>query len=698
MAFSLRRRPEFDAVDAAPAEGAACQEPPFSALVSGRYQPGSPDPIPPGPIPPGPISHDPISHDPTPGAPARGRSGSASEPSSADCPSPWFALGPDQRGRPDHPDGPEPDPAWSRSEAGTAYPALQQLTQTLAARPLVGAPLQRQPQAAWRGQPVDAGRATSAPPAVDLYARVQAAVDELPVLDPPQPVERFPDLDVPVPSVKRRPRRLRMTSASGAPAAPAPDVPIRTAVRAYQASLEYVAWKPRLSSLVISLLVLAVYGVWSFHPNRTPLGWVLTVVWSMPIVGTLVGIQGAVLLRRRVHRQGRMAPPTIVTQDALVVVVPTIGRHDTHPALERSVLSFVEHLPIFFTHFRADVVVEQGCEAAQRIAVLATRHPQIRVITVPRTYVTPRGTRFKARANHYAHELRIAEGEARDDVWVLHMDDDTAVGGDTAAALAQFVNRQRRAGAEGKHLAQGILTYPRENAVNWLTWMADAVRPADDFARFRAVTGSGTPVAGVHGELLLLRASVEATIGWDFGPKAIVEDAQFALTFCKLYPGRSDWFNGRCYGASPATIRDFIKQRERWAWGLVGLTFNRTIPLRYRAFIGWSVLTWVLGPLQHLGIVLLVAWALGATSTSPVTESVLLLWATNFAYVIWSYWEGLRLNTQSSRRPGRRWFELLLVLLLIPVFALMEGIGGLRGFLKFLTRRENKFVVIAKPA
>jgi egghead protein (zeste-white 4 protein) len=511
-------------------------------------------------------------------------------------------------------------------------------------------------------------------------------------------VEDFPDLTVPT-AGRKGPIRRRRQSPQGVLTQPpiSRGIPLETAVRAYHASCDYVAWKPRIVSLVISFLVLSLYSVWSFHPNRTPLGWVLTIVWSMPIVGTLVGIQGALLLRRRVRNQEKMAAPTVTTKDALIVAVPTIGRHDTYPALERSVISFVEHLPVFFTHFRVDVIVEEGCEAAERIARLATIHPLIRVITVPRAYRTPGGTRFKARANHFAHELRIASREARDDVWVLHMDDDTAVGSDTAAALAQFINRQRRAGTNRKHLAQGILTYPRENAVNWLTWMADAVRPADDFARFRAVTGSGTPVAGVHGELLLLRASIEATIGWDFGPKAIVEDAQFALVFCKLYPGRSDWFNGRCYGASPATVRDFVKQRERWSWGLIGLSLNRSIPLRYRVFIGWSVLTWVLGPLQHLGVVLLVAAALGA-STSPVAESVLLLWATNFAYVIWSYWEGLRLNGLCSGKPGRRWFEPVLVVLLIPVFAFLEGLGGLRGFLKFLTRRENTFAVIAKPA
>ena len=394
-----------------------------------------------------------------------------------------------------------------------------------------------------------------------------------------------------------------------------------------------------------------------------------------------------------------MVPPSPVQQDFLIVLVPTIGRHDTYPALERSVLSYVEHLPEFFPYMRVDVLTEEGCEAAAQIHRLGGFSPLIRVVTVPKAYRTPNGTRFKARANHYAHELRIAEREALDNVWVLHMDDDTGVGPDTAASLAQFINRQRRERPDkAKHMAQGILTYPRENAVNRFTWLADAVRPADDIARFRALTGMGTPVAGVHGELLVLRASIEATIGWDFGPKAIVEDAQLALTFCRRYPGRSDWFNGRCYGASPATARDFIKQRERWAWGLVALCFNRTLPLRYRWFLGVCVATWILGPLQHIGAVLFIGFLTGDLNTSPVAQSVIVLWSLNFAYVIWTYWEGLRLNALVSLNGRRKWWEPIVVVALIPVFSVLEGLGGFKGFLKFVRREENKFVVIAKPA
>ena len=460
----------------------------------------------------------------------------------------------------------------------------------------------------------------------------------------------------------------------------------------------YDKWRPAVAPFAITFCLVLGLSVWSYQQNTSVLGWILTVVWSLPAAGVLVGLQGAWLIRRRSRRVEEMTPPAVVEQDRLIVLVPTIGRLDTYPALERSVRSYVEHLPRYFPSMRVDVLTEEGCTAADQIDALAANAPPglVRVLTVPKAYQTPNGTRFKARANHYAHELRIAQAE---ETWVLHMDDDTAVGPDTAAALAQFINRQRRAGPDGKHMAQGILTYPREASVNRLTWYADAVRPADDIARFRALTGLGTPLAGVHGELLLLRASIEAEMGgWDFGPKEIVEDARFALTFSSRYPGRSDWFNGRCYGASPANVRDFVKQRERWAWGLVALCFNRTVPLRYRAFLALCVTTWILGPLQHIGTVLLIAWFTGNMNTSPVTESVLILWALNFAYVVWCYWEGLRLNAMASAKRRRKWYEPIVVLALIPLFALFEGIGGFRGFVKFVRREENKFVVIAKPS
>jgi cellulose synthase/poly-beta-1,6-N-acetylglucosamine synthase-like glycosyltransferase len=426
----------------------------------------------------------------------------------------------------------------------------------------------------------------------------------------------------------------------------------------------------------------------------------LSIVWTWPTITSLLGISGIVRTRRYLRRNRRYLEDdrVFLCHDQLIVIVPTIGRHDTYPALERSVRSYVDCLPACFPQFRVDVVVEEGCEAYQRISMLARYSPYIRVVVVPKSYSTPNHTRFKARANHFAHELRIAEGEARHDVWVLHMDDDTGVGLDTGIAMAQFIEKQRWAGDNAKHLAQGILTYPRENAVNRLTWLADAVRPADDVSRFARFTGRGLPLAGLHGELMLIRASIEASIGWDFGPATITEDAQLALIFCRRYPGSSAWFQGRCYGASPATARDFIKQRERWSWGLVGLACNRSVPLRHRLLLAYSVLSWIVGPMQHIAFVLAVGFLIGDVNTTPVSLFILPAWALNLAYTVWMYREGLKINAMVSQSGRRSWWERIAVIVLIPYFSLLEGIGGLLGLIRFVRRAENKFVVIAKPA
>lgn len=334
-------------------------------------------------------------------------------------------------------------------------------------------------------------------------------------------------------------------------------------------------WKPQFWPMVlVFLIMLAVFARFS-EPYGGPLSWPLTVLWTWPAINTFVGIKGVRETRKllRASRDRWRGDEPVICEDFLLVVVPTIGRHDTYPALERSVLSFIRHLPRCFPFMRVDILIEEGCEAEARIVLLGARSPLIRVVAIPRPYRTPHGTKFKARANHFSHELRIYEGEDRTDTWVLHMDD-TGVGPDTAVAMARFIEEQYHAGPDAMHLAQGILTYPRELAVNRVTWLADAIRPADDIGRFSACTGSGVPRAGLHGELLLVRASVEATIGWDFGPRSIVEDAHFALIFGDRYPGRSAWFAGRCYGASPASVADFVRQRERWCWGLIGLIFD----------------------------------------------------------------------------------------------------------------------------
>lgn len=458
------------------------------------------------------------------------------------------------------------------------------------------------------------------------------------------------------------------------------------------------AWRPgRLSLVSFCLALTAIWFVWrGTTSDLDPLTLLTTIVWTVPVLVVVQGLVGLVMTLRRTRAPSRAGAATIV-DELLIVVIPTVARVDTLGGLTRVVHSCCEHLSTGFPHLRVDVVVDDGSAGAADVQRLAAMDTRIRVVTVPDDYRTPKGTRFKARANHYAHELRIRDGEARDDVWVLHMDDDTGVGVDTAEALARFVRARRGDGTGRVHLAQGVLTYPRELAANRFTWLADALRSACDITIFAASTGSGSPRNGLHGELLCVRASVEAAIGWDFGPTAIVEDAEFALRFCDRFPGGSDWLPGRSYGASPATVGAFVRQRERWVRGMLELAGRRVVPLRHRILMLHNVYVWICAPVGHPLSVLIVAILLRDADTLPLTVLLLPVWTLNMAFWLYLYWEGLRLNVLSSERPSRRWWELVAVVVLMPFFAALECAGVVRGVFAAARGADQSFTVIPKP-
>ena len=144
--------------------------------------------------------------------------------------------------------------------------------------------------------------------------------------------------------------------------------------------------------------------------------------------------------------------------------------------------------------------------------------------------------------------------------------------------------------------------------------MADSIRPADDLTRFAFFTGVlGTPLGGLHGEHLIIRADIEDEIGWDF-PDTVIEDAYFAVQFATKYPRRSTTLNSYSYGASPASVRDLLRQRRRWIEGLLRLAFNRRLPLMPKLPLLYSIFTWSLAPFQFVGLALLISYTLASTT------------------------------------------------------------------------------------
>ena len=230
------------------------------------------------------------------------------------------------------------------------------------------------------------------------------------------------------------------------------------------------------------------------------------------------------------------------TNRLLVVTVPTLLAQGNLPALQRVVLSLLINLPRHFDQFHVDIITEGNVDhlpLIQWIDSMGRLADPIRIVNVPAEYATPNGSRFKTRANHFAMEARRAGGENTEYCYVYHLDDDTHIGEDTAASLAEFIE------LDGDHfyLAQGILAFPHELTTSKFCRLADSIRPADDLSRFAFFTGAmGTPLGGLHGEHLVVRADIEDEIGWDF-PNTVIEDAYFAIQFSMRYPRRSTMLN-----------------------------------------------------------------------------------------------------------------------------------------------------------
>lgn len=456
-------------------------------------------------------------------------------------------------------------------------------------------------------------------------------------------------------------------------------------------SSEYSQVNPRLRLKIfvfIFVIVLTISILITPRPTFFFVSAYTTIVWSWYLPTVLTGLLGAFKSRKI-----KLSDCQETISNKVIFQIPTVAREDTIPALHRVVGSILANAPRNLLNFRIDIILDEGSAGIPYLREIYSAVPSTRLVIIPKAFRTSKGTLYKARANEYARLLRREEGENAEGMFIYHLDDDTAIDSSTVASIAEFVTSK----SSKYHLAQGILTFPHELSPSFICRLADSARPVDDLTRFYFATEVlGTPIAGLHGEHLLIKASVEDEIGWDFGPVR-VEDAYFALKFSERYPGKSTFLNSCTYGASPSNFRDLIKQRKRWCRGLISLVFDRSFDLKTKLYLSYCVGHWSIGIFQHVGVVLLIAYILGMPNTSPLLRVVIPIWAFNLAFIIWIYIEGLRINLSVSHSPTV-WESRILEIAIVPLVWLLSAIEGLAsalGLLDFLTRRKG-FDVISK--
>ena len=331
----------------------------------------------------------------------------------------------------------------------------------------------------------------------------------------------------------------------------------------------------------------------------------------------------------------------------------------------------------------APYVIGVVIDECTNVALLPGEDADVRIIVVPREYVTPNNSRFKARALHYA----ILNSQITDTAWIVHLDEETQPTQSAIKGVCKFIAQEEA--SRRLRIGQGALLYHREWERHPFLTLADNVRTGDDFARFYLQHRLGITIFGLHGSFIVVRNDVQkATGGFDFGPHGdITEDAFWAVQ--AMQNGlRCAWVDGYLEEQSCLSIMDFLRQRRRWFHGLVKTVLYAPVKLRWRFGLGLNTMLWALAPFAMVYTVFTVFHSVAI----PLVVRVLASYS--FAtYALW-YITGLKANMdehgiKSLRKRARL---LLLQILLIPLFCVLEGLGVAWG----LATQANGFEVVKK--
>ncbi|HEY5225817.1 MAG TPA: glycosyltransferase family 2 protein [Methylovirgula sp.] len=321
----------------------------------------------------------------------------------------------------------------------------------------------------------------------------------------------------------------------------------------------------------------------------------------------------------------------------------------------------------------APYVIEVVIDKCSNVAFLPQRDADVRVITVPEDYRTSNGSRFKARALHYA----LLNSPISDGTWIVHLDEETQPTSSGIKGICKFISEAESTGR--LKIGQGCLVYHREWERHPFLTLADIGRTGDDFARFHFQNRLGVTLFGLHGSYIVVRNDIEkATGGFDFGPRGdITEDAFWAMK--AMQQGiRCAWVEGYLEEQSCMTFSDFLRQRRRWFQGLVQVALHAPVAIRWRVCLAFNTLLWGLAPFAMF-------YTLGnLVHHVTISPTVRILASYSFASFATLYITGLAANMAEHGITSwpRCVFLTAKVLLLLPVFAAMEGLGVLWALLE----------------
>lgn len=356
-------------------------------------------------------------------------------------------------------------------------------------------------------------------------------------------------------------------------------------------------------------------------------------LWFISSVYVIIGCMGLFYKPKRNNTQSNNVELVIVS------IASSNVRDALFQCIERSI-SIIKK-PVY-------VLIDEGCDLYNE---LISTHNIINVVLVPRRY--RQDLIGKGRSINYFIESTVDETK-----WYGFLDDDNLLLDDKFLYEIDYYK-------ELGYVASNPVLIPRQGR-NSLCFIMDWVRYFDDITTFRLFTGLiGTPLKGLHGELLLVDGKILKEIG--FGFRSVVEDFRFSIELVKRH--YKVWQSATKVSIlSPNSMTDLFKQRSRWAKGV----FNdiRYCPLGMKLFISICLSMWYLG--------FFASWAF-----SPLW----FIYFGSFWYALPGaiyYWTNYIYGTYKAGK--------LYLIVIIPILNILESLAMFLGFFK----NNRKFVVIDK--
>jgi len=329
-----------------------------------------------------------------------------------------------------------------------------------------------------------------------------------------------------------------------------------------------------------------------------------------------------------------------VRQPTVLFQVTAIGKNARSlDASTRSVPYWLRQTPKLGYRYLLWLVVEPDGYWRSRETYERLEQAGARVLVVPPEYETPLRTRGKARALEYASEQRRRLGLSVPWVWVYHQDEETCVGQDTLAGIADFV----RDGS--KWVGAGIILYP----LDWSgtpSHVQEMTRSYDDLRVLDSMTLPGNPTAGFHGSHFLVRADIEDSVGWDSEGYTPSEDLTFEIRVRARYGAVFGVLKGFAYEKGAFRLRDQLRQRRRWMHGVVHAVLHcHELPLRRRLTVAYSAASWASALPSVVVLIASIGFRYG-----PLLDVTSVFTGFIWTSMVLAYVEGYRLHARYLRR------------------------------------------------